>query len=329
MISLRWGRGRALWARAVALACISTLLSLGALVLVPRGLAQEQEPDVIERVVAVVNEEAIFLSDLRRRALPFLPRVLELPTPRQRDEALQQLYGELLTALINEELIEQTAAENQIRVTQQDVDRAIRNVQRQNSLTDDQFWDAVRQQGFSESQYRTDIRRQLLRLKLLNVRARGRVNVTEAQVREEYERQIRRASRRTCFDLAVRVFRAADTTEASFAVACDEAADVQSTTDATTFGGTELGTVCEGAMQGQIEQAVRSLDAGEISAPIRTETGCLLVHVRDVTNAEGEVPSYDEAKDRIYRQMVEEAMARQEQSFVDELRRGALVDRRL
>ncbi|MFW2389251.1 MAG: hypothetical protein ACN4G0_12995, partial [Polyangiales bacterium] len=40
--------------------------------------------DVIERVVATVNNEAIFLSDLRKRAVPFLPQVAEAATEPER-----------------------------------------------------------------------------------------------------------------------------------------------------------------------------------------------------------------------------------------------------
>ena len=298
------------------------------------SFATAQTPDIIERVVAVVNEEAIFLSDLRQRALPFLERIATTEDPSTREQALRSLYGELLTLLINEELIEQTAAEQQVRVTRQDVDRAITNVQEQNNLSEDQFWDAVRQQGFSRARYRSDVRRQLLRLKVLNNRARGRVNVTDAQVREEYERQIRRASRRTCYALSVRVFRVTESSEGAFANSCGEAAEVresmaQVSTVSDAFGGTNLGTVCDGSMQPQIEAAVQTLNPGEISEPIRTETGCILVLMNERTNAAGDVPEYEDVKDQIYQQMVEQGMARQEQSFVEEIRRGATIDRRL
>ena len=288
-----------------------------------------QDPDIIERVVAVVNEEAIFLSDLRQRALPFLERIATTEDPMQREQALSSLYGELLTLLINEELIEQTAAEQQVRVSRDDVNRAIQNVQQQNNMSEEQFWDAVQQQGFTRARYRSDVRRQLLRLKVLNNRARGRVNVTDAQVREEYERQIRRASRRTCYALAVRVFRVAEPTDEAFSASCGEASSLRESVAPEEFGGTDLGTVCDGSMQPQIEAAVQTLNPGEISEPIRTETGCILVLMNGRTNAAGDVPAFDEVKDRIYQQIVEQSMARQEQSFVEEIRRGAIIDRRL
>ena len=60
-------------------------------------VANSASADVVERVVATVNNEAIFLSDLRKRAVPFLPQVAEASTETERMSRLKELYEELLT----------------------------------------------------------------------------------------------------------------------------------------------------------------------------------------------------------------------------------------
>ncbi|MEQ9317600.1 MAG: hypothetical protein RIF41_00525, partial [Polyangiaceae bacterium] len=59
---------------------------VGALLAVALGtLAPTSEAVVVERVVAVVGEKAILLSDLRRRARPFLVRLYaQIPSGPQR-----------------------------------------------------------------------------------------------------------------------------------------------------------------------------------------------------------------------------------------------------
>ena len=47
------------------------------------ALTRPAKAEVIERVVAVVNEKAIFLSELRRRAAPFLDRIMQAPSQAQ------------------------------------------------------------------------------------------------------------------------------------------------------------------------------------------------------------------------------------------------------
>ena len=153
--------------------------------------ANSVSADVVERVVATVNDEAIFLSDLRKRAVPFLPQVAEASTETERMSRLKDLYEELLNVLVDEQLLRQLASDSGIRVTDADVDTAIENLRLQNNMTEEQLQQALDGQGFTQAQYRHDLRRQLLRLKVMNERVRSRVNVTEEEVRARYEQRAR------------------------------------------------------------------------------------------------------------------------------------------
>ena len=97
----------------------------------------------------------------------------------------------LLTYLIDEQLIRQLAASSGIRVTDADIDNAIENLRLQNNMTEEQFQQALDAQGFTQAQYRQDLKRQLIRLKVMNERVRSRVNVTEEEVRLRYEQRAR------------------------------------------------------------------------------------------------------------------------------------------
>ena len=154
--------------------------------------ANSASADVVERVVATVNNEAIFLSDLRKRAVPFLPQV-ELRRRRKPNgcPVLKELYEELLNFLVDEQLIRQLASSSGIRVTGADIDNAIENVRLQNNMTEEEFEQALDAQGFTQAQYRQNLKRQLVRLKVMNERVRSRVNVTEEEVRARYEQRAR------------------------------------------------------------------------------------------------------------------------------------------
>ncbi len=255
------------------LACVLALASVA----IPMTATQA---DVIERVVATVNDEAIFLSQLRRRAVPFLERIMAEPAESTRMEALRQLYGELLERLIDEELFKQAASRMQVRVTSADVRRAVQNVMRQNGLSEDEFWEAVRGQGFSEAQYRSDLRRQLLRLKVLNQRVRSRVNITETDVRRVYDQRLRRANRSLRFRTS-QVF-VAVTSGSATAVreAREEATAIHEGLTADNFdeaveqyGGGSLGWLSQGDLPAELENALMTLDEGEVSEPVRGARG--------------------------------------------------------
>ncbi|MBW2464699.1 MAG: SurA N-terminal domain-containing protein, partial [Deltaproteobacteria bacterium] len=130
---------------ALALAMAGVVFApFGPLGSAPAAAQTQAERDVIERVVATVNDDAIFLSELRRRAVPFLEQAMGAPTEVERMAALEALYAQLLDALVDEQLIQDAARDMQVRVTNTDVSSAIDNVRDQSQLSDDEFWSAVR-----------------------------------------------------------------------------------------------------------------------------------------------------------------------------------------
>ena len=53
-------------------------------------------------------------------------------------------------------------------LTDADVDNAIENLRLQNNMTEEEFKEALESQGLSQGQYRQDLKRQLIRLKVMN-----------------------------------------------------------------------------------------------------------------------------------------------------------------
>jgi len=292
--------------------------------------------DVVERVVATVNDEAIFLSDLRRRAVPFLPQVAEAPTETERMSRLKELYDELLNYLIDEKLVRQIASTSGIRVTEADIDAAIENIRLQNNMTEEQFDQALASQGLSRAQYRQELRRQLVRLKVMNERVRSRVNVTEEEVRARYEQRAREGGsdvRLRVSHLMFPVEQSASVTEVAAVRA--EAAEVRQSLTPANFkerarelGGGDLGWLSEGDLPEELEDALSKLDPGEISEPVRGGSGFHLFFLED-RQAGTDFPSYDEMKQELYREMLDAAMTRQERIFLDEVRRKAVINRML
>ncbi|MBO6940554.1 MAG: SurA N-terminal domain-containing protein [Deltaproteobacteria bacterium] len=308
----------------------AVLLALAALVVAPA------RADVIEQVVATVNDEAIFLSDLRRQAVPFLPRVMSAPTQEERMTGLRALYQEILTKLIDQELIEQAAREMQVRVTSRDVDRAVLNVIRQNGLSEEEFWEAVRGQGFTQAQYRADVQKQLLRLKVLNQRVRGRVNITEADVRRRYEQRLRQANRSVRFrtsHLYLSLPEGASATDVRSVR--EEAEEIREELTAENFadmireyGGGELGWLSQGDLPEDLEQELLTLEDQEISDPVQGERGFHIFFLHERERGGSDLPEFDAVKEQLYQQMMERAMVRQEETFLRELRRDAIITRK-
>lgn len=298
--------------------------------------ANAAHADVIERVVATVNNDAIFLSDLRKRAVPFLPQVAEASTETERMSRLKDLYEELLTFLIDEKLIRQLAASSGIRVTDADVDNAIENLRTQNNMTEEQFQQALVSQGFTRAQYRKDLKRQLMRLKLMNERVRSRVNVTEEEVRARYEQRARGEGA----DLRFRVSHLAvpveeDASATQVASVRHEAQVIRASLTPENFnerakelGGGELGWISQGDLPPALEDALLPLSPGEISQPVKGRNAFHIFLLED-RQVGANFPSYAEMRQELYREMLDAAMQHQEKIFLDEQRRKAVINRML
>jgi peptidyl-prolyl cis-trans isomerase SurA len=293
----------------------------------------------IERVVAVVNDEAVLLSDLRRRATPYLEQAMRgTNSETERKARIKALYDQLVQQLVDDELIEQTARKMMITISSLEVDQAIDNVRRQSGLEENRFWEAVREQGFTDKQYRTDVRKQLLRLKVINQRVRSRVNITEDTIRDTYEDRVRKARRSQRFRAAHIFFPLPDTASATAVSDVAKQADQlrEKVTDVATFdaaakdhGGGELGWLDQGDLPGVLEEALLGLNEGEIGTPVRGPSGVHIFLVRERQAGKDAVPTFDELKGDIQRELLDKAMQRQEELFLKGLRREAVISMKL
>ena len=140
---------------------------------------------------------AILLSELRSRARPYLLQIAQKAQPGPQTAAAEsQLFKELIDKMIDEELEVQAAQQAKIGVTGDEIDNAIKNLASTQNLTADELLKSVTHSGMDEAEYRAELRRQILEGKMLQLRVKGHVRLTEEDVRAMYDRTIREERRR-------------------------------------------------------------------------------------------------------------------------------------
>src|SRR5262249_17824966 len=90
--------------------------------------AQPHGRKLVDRIVAIVNEEIITLSELDTAAKPFL-------NDGDREEKVAATRREVLDQLISDKLIGQQITEAKISVGDEEIDRAVKDILRQNNIT--------------------------------------------------------------------------------------------------------------------------------------------------------------------------------------------------
>src|SRR5262245_4249067 len=89
--------------------------------------------EVVEKIVAVVNEDILLKSELEQWTAQTARGPVDLDTPEGK-KAWTEAQRKALDALIDTKLEQQQAAELKLSVTPEEIDRAIEAVREQNKL---------------------------------------------------------------------------------------------------------------------------------------------------------------------------------------------------
>lgn len=282
------------------------------------------------RVVAVVNHEIVTSVQLEK-ALGERGKSALDPAARQA----------VLDALIEERLLAQRAAELGLTVSDEEVETAILDVQRQNRLTRPQLEAALKQQGLAFADYRDNLQRQILRFKLLGRELQSRIEVGSREIRDDYQANLdsyRRPPTVTLNALTFALPAAAVAAErqrvsdlaavARQRLVAGEAlpAVLASLQDAATVTGGEFGTFTESELTPSFAEAVRPLKIGETSALLTSGTGLHLLQV--TARTPGQVIPLDEVRDRIRDRLAEQKKDAALKNWLAELRQKARIELR-
>jgi peptidyl-prolyl cis-trans isomerase SurA len=300
---------------------------------------------VVERVVAVVGEQAIWLSEVQDRARPFLMRLeQQAPDSAHRAAAMSQLYGQLVDRLVEEELEQKAANRANLTVTPREIDDALTRVASQNNVTVAQIIEEALKSGLTEAAYRSELRRQLLEAKLMNVRIQGRLRVSEEDTRAAYQKLVHDERKQLGYEAAwIRVAAPptlsaaemkgrrtdADRVSAEARAGLDFAglARRYSSDAATRDRGGSLGAVRPGQLPAAVDAVALTLDVGEVSDPIRQGDDFVILKI--VARDRSQLPTYEDARQELGQRVYMDKMGKARRHWIEGLRRQTHVEIRL
>jgi peptidyl-prolyl cis-trans isomerase SurA len=308
------------------------------------GCAKSASAVIVERIVAVVGERPILLSELQRREHPFLFRILAgAQNPAQIAAAKSEMEKELLHRMIDDRLEESAADKAHLSVSAEEVDNAIRNIAQSAKLTLPQLLDEAHKQGLTEMDYREELRRQVLEGKLIQLRVRGRVRVTDQDAHSAYVRYLSEIEKQHPIDLRILAKRIppGSTVEQVQALTrlanqlvnearkpgADFCALVEKYSDDAPTKKTcgSRGPQPIGALVPELQAAIAGLKVGDVTEPIPGGTDAVLI----AQIGPDRVPTFEDVKEEMWNRAYGEAMEHQRKLWLDELRHGVYVDPRL
>lgn len=302
--------------------------------------ANAESRDIVDRVVAVVNDEVILLSELNEVLNPFMSRLGEYQySQQQREQLAYKLRMEVLDQLINEKLTDQQIKKRGIDISEREVDNAIEQMKQANRLTDEDLRAALSEQGLSMEAFREKIRGQVLRSRLVNQEIKSRIVITREDIKKHYDQEYRSQNQNKKYHIrsilmqvpgraSEREISAIENKMRSIHEKLEdgesfiEMAKTHSIPALASSGG-YLGAFPLETLAPKIRDALVNLNPGEFSPVLATEQGYQIFFLDKIETSEGkpleEVSA--EIEEKLYNQVVDERFS----SWLEDLRKRAHI----
>ncbi len=309
------------------------LLALNGSLLI--GDVQADSPVVVDRIVAVVNDEIITLYDLDKELKPYEENIKALGYDADKTrETLFKLRSDLLNKLIDRKLTDQQIKKNNINVSSQEIDRAIERIKETRSYTDEDLRAGLAKQGLTIEEYRESLKQQLERSSLVNREVKSKIVVTNEEIEEYYNAHREKYAGKTKYhiwNIAIRFSQFADNTEKQMAYQKMEGVLAQLKQGRSfesivsenlnapgTPQGADLGLYQLDELSAELQGAIRFMSAGEYSNILSFGDGYQIIFVEELlsTDAKAIADVKSEIQDILYN----EAINNRYNSWLTELR---------
>ncbi|HMF58250.1 MAG TPA: peptidyl-prolyl cis-trans isomerase [Pyrinomonadaceae bacterium] len=326
----------------------SALLIVLAFISAPATRAQESEPVVVDEVVAQVNNEVITLSQVKQEIQDAIEAQKQRGVSEQqaREEVMRR-QPELIAILITDQLLLQKGKElNYSNDVEEEVNKRIVDVMHENHLNSiEELERALAQLGQSLSGIRQSLRTEIMKQMVLSreVDARLYYGFSTDELHRYYDahREVFRRNEsvalseifislagrpegevRTRAQQLVTQARQPGADFAALAVANSERTDESGQRTAPQNKG-KLGTfeIAPGTLNQKIVDALKSVQKGGVTDPIRLDDGYLILHVDDRTP--GGDPVFNE--NHVREAMLQERAPREREAYIQKLRDDAYI----
>ena len=141
--------------------------------------AKGRRPIVIDRIVAIVNDEAITARELDERARFAMKQLAQQGTSPPPQAVVER---QLIERMIGDRVQLQFAKDSGVRVDDAELDRAIERIAEQNKITPQLLRSTLEKDGVPYSKFREDIRTEIVMSRLREREVENKIVITESEI---------------------------------------------------------------------------------------------------------------------------------------------------
>ena len=144
-----------------------------------QGQARRAQPLEVDRIIAVVNDEAITAYELRARMVTVERQLRDQKVQLPPREVLEK---QLLERMITDRVQLQYAKETGLRISDLDLDAAMRRIAEGNKLSLQDFRALLEKDGIAWAKFREEIREEIILSRLRDREVQSRVVVSDGEI---------------------------------------------------------------------------------------------------------------------------------------------------
>lgn len=302
------------------------------------------QPQVIDRIAAVVNDEVITLREAERSVTPLLASIARIDDLERRQRERAQVMERAIEDLVGQTLVLQEARKLKLDASDAEVDAWLNNLKRQYGWDDQAMTKAIAGQGTTMARYREDVRKRILTNRVVQMKLGSSVRVSEADLEDGVAREMSGGADIPELEARHILFIAAENAPEDEVLAKQQAAitlltqlqngDFDFPTAARRFSegptaarGGSLGRFRPGQLDPAFEKAALSAAVGDVVGPIRTPFGW---HIIQVTRRRViEQKNRDQIREKVRAQLRQEGLQRELKRWVEQLKTQSHVENRI
>lgn len=263
----------------------------------------------LDRIIAVVNDDVIMLSEVEDRLRTVKNQLREQGTEMPPTSILEK---QVLDRLILTKLQIQMAEETGIRVDDETLNRTISNIASENQVTLTQFREILESDGYSYEKFREDIRNEILVTRLRQRQVDNRVIVTDREIENYLATQEHQGEIETEYKLRhiliglpdapsasdlARVTQLAEKVLSELKIGVDFAGLAATYSDGQqALDGGDLGWRKAGQVPTLFAESVANMRPGDFSELIRSPSGFHIIKLEDIRDSTKNVVTQTHAR---------------------------------
>ena len=329
--------------------CLLRSLLLLAMFFVP---ASGAHGETVDRVLAVVNNDAITLSEVNEEAADTYRSMARSMSGNELVKAMNEARESALDMLIDQKLILQKAQKDHVSVSEEEINTALQNLKKRSpggGGAQDMFGN-VDVSAYSDEALKKRIRIQIIQGKLVSYDVRSKVVVTDGMIRDYYDKNYAAgeehgryyllqigfswdknltdaeaiaADRLKKKEVAERIREKAEDGD-DFKELAKKFSDLPSASD-----GGDIGAFSLDDMPAGMQEAVKDLKPGKVSDLVETEDGFQFFKLlgEDDEKKESGDEKFNAMKDQIRDKLYQEKLKETYMDWVQEIKEKAYIQK--